>query len=650
MDQVFHHQIKVERKKRKAVGTIQETNSVLGGVLSNMANEIKKLRERVTPSKVLTLTQPSGKRRKEEEDAEEEAEDGEPEGTGKLTKCQRKAKNIAIGGQGSGKGQVTQQAIVQYGQEPSTSTARCGQWPVGPPMGAWPGYFPIGSWPTQGQYPMLPQNQNLRGDQNTGQLQLTGQNQPGSSRQGGQNQNRSQGQGQGQGRGRGRNVGRNQGPGERGAGNRGSGYQGGNWGQLQGGANPVGQEYQQGYGRGYDQGYEGGFGRGNGSWNGQGFGRGWIVYSECICTHCGIKGHTVKRCHVRKLDERDGLITSNTDGEVFDRTGRAIDPESPGGTREKALRIAALGPNAPGMFRMRDPWEEEVMAQRGAVAGPSGPALRKRGQRRDQRVSRSLEELPIYRAGDNLRIFLRDLEEYSFKKEWGNREKIANVSGAGMYKRRIEGVVAGCTGWKVCKERLWKDMGTFPRDDVEDDLKFDGTNLDDFIESLQQAAERGEWNKEEKKKQLIARSEESEREEVKRIVEGSRTWKRITAELWMAYTQARQDQTRKERLQKKGLWIGREVVEPQEKGAENEEGDSVPLKRLKDKTRVSPKSSSQGSDQAEGDEQKEKEATEGRKGSMGANVVPRKRKLGKKRAIESGRKEVQEGGVKRREE
>ncbi|GBG89284.1 hypothetical protein CBR_g48993 [Chara braunii] len=195
-------------------------------------------------------------------------------------------------------------------------------------------------------------------------------------------------------------------------------------------------------------------------------------------------------------------------------------------------------------------------------------------------------------------------------------------------------------------------MGVFPRDDVEDDLRFDETNLEDFIESLQLAAESGEWNKEERKKQLIARSVESEKEEVKGIVEGSRTWKRIIAELWIAYTQTRQDQTRKERLQEKELWIGREVDEPQGKEAEDEEEDNVPLKRLKNKTRVSLKSSSKGSEQAEGDEQEEEEAAEEKKRSMEASIVPRKKKLGKKRAIESGREEVQErrsekrGGVK----
>ncbi|GBG63054.1 hypothetical protein CBR_g36539 [Chara braunii] len=179
-------------------------------------------------------------------------------------------------------------------------------------------------------------------------------------------------------------------------------------------------------------------------------------------------------------------------------------------------------------------------------------------------------------------------------------------------------MVAGCIRWRVCKVRLWRYMGEFPMDDVEDDLRFDGTNLEDFVESLQLTAERGEWSEEEKRKQLIARSDKDEKGE------------------------ARQDQIKKKKLQKKGLWIGREVTEPQGEEEENEEEDNVSLKKLKNKARVSPKSDSKESEQAEGGEQEEEEAAEERKRSMGASMVPRKKKLGKKRAIENGRRKVQE--------
>ncbi|GBG91934.1 hypothetical protein CBR_g54029 [Chara braunii] len=639
---------------------------------------------------------------------------------------------------------------------------------------------------------MLPQNHNLGGDQNTGQLQLTRQNQPGSSRQGGQTQNRSQGQGQGQGqgRGRGRNADRNQGPGERGAGNRGSGYQGGNWGQLQGGANLVGQEYQQGYGRGYDQGYGG-----------------WIDYSECICTHCGIKGHTVKRCHVRKLDERDGHVTSNIDGEVFDRTGRPIDPEIPEGSREEALRIAALGPNAPGMFKM---WQEKegpvvrvedvteleeklsrmgiegskedvplveeeaeeddarinvrdtldrmkdlvnkmqklhlrlqgvyeeagkegvgcpkvfTMGRGGSEDGPNEPnprMLRANMAAKNSGVQRSVrgtilfairkpaggnppkeqaqtsqpaeEEPPIMVEGDEdedekireeeerqaeIRAKRRkgEVKEGRSKKDEAPSKKKKyqmsieeGVNLEGLVNKLLEGhnellnlkeilasapklremvkarlsrrrVVSVRMGDLIPKEANWSMAGS------KMDWKFVGTaSIDVMIKRktcpgmVDTGAEMNIINGETTVKLGLEVDEND-----CGFLNGASGKTGYTGfasnmVIEIGRVKARQNQTRKERLQERGLWIGKEMAEPQGKEAEDEEEDNVPLKRLNNKTRVSPKSSSKGSDQAEEDEQKEEEVAEGRKISMGARVVLRKKKLGKKRSIESGREEAQ---------
>ncbi|GBG80656.1 hypothetical protein CBR_g31116 [Chara braunii] len=185
-------------------------------------------------------------------------------------------------------------------------------------------------------------------------------------------------------------------------------------------------------------------------------------------------------------------------------------------------------------------------------------------------------------------------------------------------------------------------MGVFPRDEVEDDLRFDGTNLEDFIDSLQLAAEIGEWSEEENKKQLIARTEKDEKEEIKGIVEGSRILERITAEMGIAYTQARQDQSRKERLQEKGLWIRKEMDEPQGKETKVEEEDDVPLKRLRNKARTVPVSNSRGSDQAEEDKQKEVEVAERRRRSLGASVAQRERKVEEKRSVEVAKKGAHE--------
>ncbi|GBG78643.1 hypothetical protein CBR_g27869 [Chara braunii] len=71
----------------------------------------------------------------------------------------------------------------------------------------------------------------------------------------------------------------------------------------------------------------------------------------------GAKGHTVRFCERRREDELSGLISSCMDGDIYDKWGEHIDPRTPGGIRQEALRRAAAGPTAPPtMFRM---WQEK---------------------------------------------------------------------------------------------------------------------------------------------------------------------------------------------------------------------------------------------------------------------------------------------------
>ncbi|GBG76131.1 hypothetical protein CBR_g21879 [Chara braunii] len=109
-------------------------------------------------------------------------------------------------------------------------------------------------------------------------------------------------------------------------------------------------------------------GGGNGDWNasgsqgsqegGRGFGRGRIDWRNAICWHCGQKGHTIKFCHVRRNDEDEGLISTNYDGDMYDKFGYYIHPKTPGGTRKEALRRAEadMPPASPTMFRI---WQEK---------------------------------------------------------------------------------------------------------------------------------------------------------------------------------------------------------------------------------------------------------------------------------------------------
>ncbi|GBG83564.1 hypothetical protein CBR_g37282 [Chara braunii] len=254
----------------------------------------------------------------------------------------------------------------------------------------------------------------------------------------------------------------------------------------------------------------------------------------------------------------------------------------------------------------RDPWGEVAMAQRGRMAEPSGPTLRKGGQRRDQGISRNLEELPVYKAGENLRVFWRNFEEYAFRREWDDKMKLSKVTGVGGYKKKIEGVAAECLRWKTCVVRLWQLMGNFPRDEIEDDLTFDGTNLDQFVDSLPLSAEKGGWNDEEKRKRLMERTKKSESEEVKRIVE-------------------------------------------ERKAQEEGEEEDVPLRNLRSKPRTFSKDRSRGSDQAMEEEKAKKKAAVERKRGQEVNRAPRAKRIEGRRSVEDEREGVEMERSEKRE-
>ncbi|GBG79203.1 hypothetical protein CBR_g28920 [Chara braunii] len=87
-----------------------------------------------------------------------------------------------------------------------------------------------------------------------------------------------------------------------------------------------------------------------------------LDWRNAICWHCGQKGHTIKFCRVWRSDENDGLMSTNYDGDIYDMYGKYIDPRTPGGTREEALRRANAPPPAapPAAFRM---WQEKEVYQ-----------------------------------------------------------------------------------------------------------------------------------------------------------------------------------------------------------------------------------------------------------------------------------------------
>ncbi|GBG82528.1 hypothetical protein CBR_g34904 [Chara braunii] len=230
-----------------------------------------------------------------DEEATHEDYGGEETGSQTLTKAQRKQRNLLMGGQGSGKGQAPQTVVA-----PPTAAAS-------PPASEGPPSFPA----AQGQFVVPPPP-----SQQVSQASVA---------RGG-----NQGQG-GQG-----NGGRGQGG--RGGGGRGQGKNGGGYG---GGWNGQG---------GQDQGGQGGQDHG-----GQGYGKPRFDWRNAICRHCGYQSHTIGFCQGRRDDEASGLISTNMDGDIYDKFGKYIDPKTPGGVRQEAQRRAAAGPAPPAMFRM---WQE----------------------------------------------------------------------------------------------------------------------------------------------------------------------------------------------------------------------------------------------------------------------------------------------------
>ncbi|GBG90941.1 hypothetical protein CBR_g51545 [Chara braunii] len=286
------------------------------------------------------VTQPQAKAAKNVVEQVEDDDDDKEEKPVRLTKSQRKARNQAAGGQGSGKNagvQAAAPAQVNANQAstsgaPPQGLAQLGPWP-GVISSVWPGYTPYGPWPfynqvgpavggstanAAGGYPNAPaQGVNWQGEgQQQQQAPPRQVNQP------------SQAGGQGQGQ-----------------------NQGGNGQSSQGRGNG-------GRGRGNGNGGQGGQGGGRGgNWNGQGGNdRPRFDWRNVICHHCALKGHTFRFCQIRKVDEENGLISTNMDGDVYDMYGKYIDPKIAGGMRKEAQRRVELGPPPSAMFRL---WQEE---------------------------------------------------------------------------------------------------------------------------------------------------------------------------------------------------------------------------------------------------------------------------------------------------
>ncbi|GBG91612.1 hypothetical protein CBR_g52646 [Chara braunii] len=346
LDQVEQHQVRPQRRKRKERdATTSGTPGVKRIVMDVLAalgydNEAEVQKRGVAVAQGPT----SGA---VEEEARREDYDGEETGSQILTKAQRKQRNLQVGGQGSRKGQAPQ-AVASPPPAATTTSATAGPSCMGPPpaCGHWMPHCQHAPWPSCNHCTSCGGSQTHSGQMvpyagptasmgppsypvNQGQFVA----QPPPSQQASQASvvgGGNQGQG-GQG-----NGGRGQGG--RGGGARGRGGNGGDRGDGwngQGGQNLGGRGGQEG---------------------GQGYGRPCFDWRNATCWHCGEVNHTIRFCQRRRDDELAGLISSCMDGDIYDKWGEHIDPRTPGGIRQEALRRAAAGPSAPPtMFRM---WQE----------------------------------------------------------------------------------------------------------------------------------------------------------------------------------------------------------------------------------------------------------------------------------------------------
>ncbi|GBG67246.1 hypothetical protein CBR_g88535 [Chara braunii] len=117
LDQVDIFQMRQARKKRKALDATTSDGRDFKKMVEDAVAQLDAAKE--ARRKTMAAPQTVGKAKKavvQEEQEEEEEEEPEPQ---KLTKAQRKARNFAQGGQGSGRGQVPQAVAMPPSESPS---------------------------------------------------------------------------------------------------------------------------------------------------------------------------------------------------------------------------------------------------------------------------------------------------------------------------------------------------------------------------------------------------------------------------------------------------------------------------------------------------------------------------------------------------
>ncbi|GBG87063.1 hypothetical protein CBR_g44519 [Chara braunii] len=130
------------------------------------------------------------------------------------------------------------------------------------------------------------------------------------------------------------------------------------------------------------------------------------------------------------------------------------------------------------------------------------------------------------------------------------------------------------------KTEMWDEYGDLRRDEIENDIIFDETNVGDFEDNIALCVEKKGWKEEEKLKQVMARVDPREYESMSKINEESDTWGGFLVKFRRTYTLVIQRQKKRQLLQEQGLWIGRRADKLEKKVRQEIDQDDVPPKQM----------------------------------------------------------------------
>ncbi|GBG91318.1 hypothetical protein CBR_g52204 [Chara braunii] len=304
LHEVEQHQMRLQRRKRKERDATASGTPGVRRIVTEVLVEFGYGKDTVVQRKVVTAVQGKGEVPLIEEDVQEEWEEEEPVPQ-HLSKALRKQRNLAQGGQGSGKGQEPQAVVVA---SPSASVPSSSAGPsqaAVPPFGQWPWpifntFVPWGSPAPSGQ--MIPYAgpqtiHKVAWQEEETRVRVT------------------------------------------------KGMEGE---VVEEGAAKTAEAEEEGAGITRAT-------KAKRIKEVKGYGRARFDRRTAICQHCDKQGHTIRFCNTRREDERVGLIYSNMDGDIYHRLGEHIDRKVPGGVRAEALRRVATRQASPATFRL---WQE----------------------------------------------------------------------------------------------------------------------------------------------------------------------------------------------------------------------------------------------------------------------------------------------------